>query len=54
MINEINKNSNYKVPLMLVTNYGNLMNIAIKIGAVLVYVKDKLKVTRQEILLLLA
>ena len=42
LIEEIKKNGGYKVPLMLVTNYRNLMGLAFKIGTVLRYGKDKL------------
>ncbi|ODS31033.1 MAG: Response regulator receiver domain protein [Candidatus Scalindua rubra] len=42
LINEIKKNSSYKVPLMLVTNHKDQMDLAVKSGAVLGYGKDKL------------
>ncbi len=42
LIKEIKRNDGYKVPLMLVTNYRNIMGLAVKIGAVLGYGKDKL------------
>jgi len=42
LIKEIKKDGRFKTPLMMVTNYKDQMDLAVKGGAVLGYGKDKL------------
>lgn len=42
LIKEIKKDAHFKTPLMMVTNYKDQMDLAVKSGAVLGYGKDKL------------